>query len=242
MIRFLGIFCTACAVVLQMSKKKSDKGEETWESKHNITIKKWWYICLYILGFVFIFGTNFHANLSATTPEGTKEIASYVSSDSEEDTQDIDEKETEESVKESENNTNDLSNSSETATMSMSDGFTITLSTPEEADVSQTNDVIGLSIGSDYHVMYSDSFVEVNNEDAVIEYYKNVNIPTENIKSYEISGAPSYVGDYVDENNIHKEYILQDVGSSNYLNIEISDYENAMSTEDLISKFGITVK
>ena len=43
-VRILGMLFLATGVALCISKNKSDHGKETWESKHNIQIKKWWYI------------------------------------------------------------------------------------------------------------------------------------------------------------------------------------------------------
>lgn len=70
--KYLGIFLLAVGISLMWFKRKSDHGEETWESKHNIGIRKWQYILCIILGVVCIFGTNFHANFSTENSGKTK--------------------------------------------------------------------------------------------------------------------------------------------------------------------------
>lgn len=50
---YIGFFFILFGFALMGSKNKSNKGKETWESKHNIVIKKWWYILSFVAGILF---------------------------------------------------------------------------------------------------------------------------------------------------------------------------------------------
>lgn len=54
---WLFFFCTGLA--LNTVYKKQQRGEDTWETRHNIVVRKWWGTACMTLGVVVLIVTSF---------------------------------------------------------------------------------------------------------------------------------------------------------------------------------------
>ena len=139
-----------------------------------------------------------------------------------------------------ENSTDEKENTN-TVILTMSDGFALELTIPEQMKVSDNDTVIGLSYDDDYSASYMDSYVEIGDSSSVKDYFTNVGVSLDDVYSYTMNDKDVYIGEEITDAGIHHAYILQDVGSKNYLEVEFSDYENKMDTDNILENFAISL-
>ena len=268
--KYLGIFLLAVGFSLMWFKRKSDHGKETWESTHNIGIRKWQYILCIILGVVCIFGTNFHANFSTENSDKTKKETSSILPREENDSKEV-EKETadESSVATSKElakgDVTDLDQSGVTGTtenavddvnhtLKFIYGFLLDISYSGSGEFKNSEQsVCSITNDNNRYIMYTDSHVAVNDTEAILKEFSSSNYDTDNIYQYSLvqkSGATNFLpkcslkkvyGSLNNSNGYGDAMILEDVGASTYLAIEITDYSNSYTLDDLASEFVIKI-
>lgn len=256
--KYLGIFLLAVGISLMWSKRKSDHGEETWESKHNIGIRKWQYILCIILGVVCIFGTNFHANFSTENSGKTKKETSSILPKKEKDSQETEKEDTEESsvttaeellkdditdrdqpeVTETTGNAVDDVNH----TLKFLDGFLLDISYSGSGEFKNSEQsVCSISDDDNRYIMYTDSHVAVNDTAAILEEFSSSNYDTDNIYQYSLENGKKVYGSLNNSNGYGDAMLLEDVGASTYLAIEITDYSDSYTLDDLASEFVLKI-
>lgn len=256
--KYLGIFLLAVGISLMWSKRKSDHGEETWESKHNIGIRKWQYILCIILGVVCIFGTNFHANFSTENSGKTKKETSSILPKEEKDSQETEKEDTEESsvttaeelVKD---DTTDLDQPEVTGTtgnavndvnhtLKFIDGFLLDISYSGSGEFKNSEQsVCSITNDNNRYIMYTDSHVAVNDTEAILEEFSSSNYDTDNIYQYSLENGKKVYGSLNNSNGYGDAMLLEDVGASTYLAIEITDYSDSYTLDDLASEFVLKI-
>lgn len=256
--KYLGMFLLAVGFSLMWSKRKRDHGEETWESQHNIGIRKWQYILCIILGVVCIFGTNFHANFSTENSGKTKKETSSILPKEEKDSQETEKEDTEESsvttaeelVKD---NTTDQDQSEVTGTtgnavddvdhtLKFVDGFLLDISYSGTGEFKNSEQsVCSITNDNNRYIMYTDSHVAVNDTEAILKEFSSSNYDTDNIYQYSLENRKKVYGSLNNSNGYGDAMILEDVGASTYLAIEITDYSNSYTLDDLASEFVIKI-
>ena len=256
--KYLGIFLLAVGFILMWFKRKSDHGEETWESKHNIGIRKWQYILCIILGVVCIFGTNFHANFSTENSGKTKKETSSILPKEEKDSQETEKEDTEESsvttaeelVKD---DATDLDQPEVTGTtgnavddvnhtLKFLDGFLLDISYSGSGEFKNSEQsVCSISDDDNRYIMYTDSHVALNDTEAILKEFSSSNYDTDNIYQYSLENGKKVYGSLNNSNGYGDAMILEDVGSSTYLAIEITDYSNSYTLDDLASEFVLKI-
>ena len=239
-------------------KRKSDHGEETWESKHNIGIRKWQYILCIILGVVCIFGTNFHANFSTENSGKTKKETSSILPKEEKDSQETEKEDTEESsvttaeelVKD---DATDLDQPEVTGTtgnavddvnhtLKFLDGFLLDISYSGSGEFKNSEQsVCSISDDDNRYIMYTDSHVALNDTEAILKEFSSSNYDTDNIYQYSLENGKKVYGSLNNSNGYGDAMILEDVGASTYLAIEITDYSNSYTLDDLASEFVLKI-
>lgn len=256
--KYLGIFLLAVGFILMWFKRKSDHGEETWESKHNIGIRKWQYILCIILGVVCIFGTNFHANFSTENSGKTKKETSSILPKEEKDSQETEKEDTEESsvttaeelVKD---DATDLDQPEVTGTtgnavddvnhtLKFLDGFLLDISYSGSGEFKNSEQsVCSISDDDNRYIMYTDSHVALNDTEAILKEFSSSNYDTDNIYQYSLENGKKVYGSLNNSNGYGDAMILEDVGASTYLAIEITDYSNSYTLDDLASEFVLEI-
>lgn len=256
--KYLGIFLLAVGFILMWFKRKSDHGEETWESKHNIGIRKWQYILCIILGVVCIFGTNFHANFSTENSGKTKKETSFILPKEEKDSQETEKEDTEESsvttaeelVKD---DATDLDQPEVTGTtgnavddvnhtLKFLDGFLLDISYSGSGEFKNSEQsVCSISDDDNRYIMYTDSHVALNDTEAILKEFSSSNYDTDNIYQYSLENGKKVYGSLNNSNGYGDAMILEDVGASTYLAIEITDYSNSYTLDDLASEFVLKI-
>lgn len=256
--KYLGIFLLAVGFILMWFKRKSDHGEETWESKHNIGIRKWQYILCIILGVVCIFGTNFHANFSTENSGKTKKETSSILPKEEKDSQETEKEDTEESsvttaeelVKD---DATDLDQPEVTGTtgnvvddvnhtLKFVDGFLLDISYSGSGEFKNSEQsVCSITNDNNRYIMYTDSHVAVNDTEAILKEFSSSNYDTDNIYQYSLENGKKVYGSLNNSNGYGDAMLLEDVGASTYLAIEITDYSNASTLDDLASEFVLKI-
>lgn len=256
--KYLGIFLLAVGFILMWFKRKSDHGEETWESKHNIGIRKWQYILCIILGVVCIFGTNFHANFSTENSGKTKKETSSILPKEEKDSQETEKEDTEESsvttaeelVKD---DATDLDQPEVTGTtgnavddvnhtLKFIDGFLLDISYSGTGEFKNSEQsVCSISDDDNRYIMYTDSHVALNDTEAILKEFSSSNYDTDNIYQYSLENGKKVYGSLNNSNGYGDAMILEDVGASTYLAIEITDYSNSYTLDDLASEFVLKI-
>lgn len=256
--KYLGIFLLAVGFILMWFKRKSDHGEETWESKHNIGIRKWQYILCIILGVVCIFGTNFHANFSTENSGKTKKETSSILPKEEKDSQETEKEDTEESsvttaeelVKD---DATDLDQPEVTGTtgnavddvnhtLKFLDGFLLDISYSGSGEFKNSEQsVCSISDDDNRYIMYTDSHVALNDTEAILKEFSSSNYDTDNIYQYSLENGKKVYGSLNNSNGYGDAMILEDVGASTYLAIEITDYSNSYTLDDLASEFVLKI-
>lgn len=256
--KYLGIFLLAVGFILMWFKRKSDHGEETWESKHNIGIRKWQYILCIILGVVCIFGTNFHANFSTENSGKTKKETSSILPKEKKDSQETEKEDTEESsvttaeelVKD---DATDLDQPEVTGTtgnavddvnhtLKFLDGFLLDISYSGSGEFKNSEQsVCSISDDDNRYIMYTDSHVALNDTEAILKEFSSSNYDTDNIYQYSLENGKKVYGSLNNSNGYGDAMILEDVGASTYLAIEITDYSNSYTLDDLASEFVLKI-
>lgn len=256
--KYLGIFLLAVGFILMWFKRKSDHGEETWESKHNIGIRKWQYILCIILGVVCIFGTNFHANFSTENSGKTKKETSSILPKEEKDSQETEKEDTEESsvttaeelVKD---DATDLDQPEVTGTtgnavddvnhtLKFLDGFLLDISYSGSGEFKNSEQsVCSISDDDNRYIMYTDSHMALNDTEAILKEFSSSNYDTDNIYQYSLENGKKVYGSLNNSNGYGDAMILEDVGASTYLAIEITDYSNSYTLDDLASEFVLKI-
>ena len=256
--KYLGIFLLAVGISLMWSKRKSDHGEETWESKHNIGIRKWQYILCIILGVVCIFGTNFHANFSTENSDKTKKETSTILPKEEKDSQETEKEDADESsVATSEellkDDITDLDQPEVTGTtgnavddvdhtLKFVDGFLLNINySGSGAFKNSEQSVCSITNDNNRYIMYTDSHVAVNDTEAILKEFSSSNYDTDNIYQYSLENGKKVYGSLNNSNGYGDAMILEDVGASTYLAIEITDYSNSYTLDDLASEFVLKI-
>lgn len=256
--KYLGIFLLAVGFSLMWFKRKSDHGKETWESTHNIGIRKWQYILCIILGVVCIFGTNFHANFSTENSGKTKKETSSILPKEEKDSQETEKEDTEESsvttaeelVKD---DATDLDQPEVTGTtgnavddvnhtLKFLDGFLLDISYSGSGEFKNSEQsVCSISDDDNRYIMYTDSHVALNDTEAILKEFSSSNYDTDNIYQYSLENGKKVYGSLNNSNGYGDAMILEDVGASTYLAIEITDYSNSYTLDDLASEFVLKI-
>lgn len=217
--KYLGIFLLAVGFILMWFKRKSDHGEETWESKHNIGIRKWQYILCIILGVVCIFGTNFHANFSTENSGKTKKETSSILPKEEKDSQETEKEDTEESsvttaeelVKD---DATDLDQPEVTGTtgnavddvnhtLKFLDGFLLDISYSGSGEFKNSEQsVCSISDDDNRYIMYTDSHVALNDTEAILKEFSSSNYDTDNIYQYSLENGKKVYGSLNNSNGL----------------------------------------
>ena len=256
--KYFGIFLLAVGFSLMWSKRKSDHGEGTWESKHNIGIRKWQYILCIILGVVCIFGTNFHANFSTENSDKTKKETSTILPKKKHDSKEAEKEDADESsVATSEElakgDATDLDQSEMTGTtgnavndvnhtLKFIDGFLLDISYSGTGEFKNSEQsVCSITNDNNRYIMYTDSHVAVNDTEAILKEFSSSNYDTDNIYQYSLENGKKVYGSLNNSNGYGDAMILEDVGASTYLAIEITDYSNSYTLDDLASEFVLKI-
>lgn len=256
--KYLGIFLLAVGFSLMWFKRKNDHGKETWESTHNIGIRKWQYILCIILGVVCIFGTNFHANFSTENSDKTKKETSSILPREENDSKEVEKEAADESSvatsKElAKGDATDLDQSGVTGTtenavddvnhtLKFIDGFLLDISYSGSGEFKNSEQsVCSITNDNNRYVMYTDSHVAVNDTEAILKEFSSSNYDTDNIYQYSLENGKKVYGSLNNSNGYGDAMILEDVGASTYLAIEITDYSNSYTLDNLASEFVLKI-
>lgn len=211
-----------------------------------------------ILGVVCIFGTNFHANFSTENSGKTKKETSSILPKEEKDSQETEKEDTEESsvttaeelVKD---DATDLDQPEVTGTtgnavddvnhtLKFLDGFLLDISYSGSGEFKNSEQsVCSISDDDNRYIMYTDSHVALNDTEAILKEFSSSNYDTDNIYQYSLENGKKVYGSLNNSNGYGDAMILEDVGASTYLAIEITDYSNSYTLDDLASEFVLKI-
>ncbi len=266
MIKYLGIFLSVIGFALLNEQRRRKKGEETWEQKHGINVPKWLSIAMIVVGIVLTFGSNFKANLSVTGLDGEKKVIytteennSNITVDptesakepvikeqkiTEEDsnTDVIPELTKEAAVTEAVDNKDFEDSKMEVFSFSMNDGTPITLYQPDGMVIENGDGTYVTMTDEPYehYAYYGDSYVEIGDTYKISERFNEHGCLEENVSTLEYNGRTSYAGFIVKDSGTQYIYFYQDIGASNYLLIQITDYTGE-DIFDMLNMFALNL-
>lgn len=81
----------------------------------------------------------------------------------------------------------------------------------------------------------------MNDTEAILKEFSSSNYDTDNIYQYSLENGKKVYGSLNNSNRYGDALILEDVGTSTYLTIEITDYSNSYTLDDLASEFVLKI-
>ena len=256
MIRYLGIIIFIVGLYSLIQKKRIIKNGGVSNTK------SWLCVLGMVLGFILIFGSNFHANITV----GDKEIYSVGEDSGDEEESNIaveEETESYESEEETEDDsvcggvieesiydedpTLDVpvdqsfvdSTSNQSLTFHTMDGTPITIHPSSDFKVTSAEYCTILS-SDKLEAGYTESCLyneDSTIEDILSEYNKVYHI---DLKQEECNGKAVYMGSYMTDYDAHKLIVVQDTGEGHLIQIDITDYDKAIDDIDLFNMFGLS--
>ena len=110
--------------------------------------------------------------------------------------------------------------------------------------MSSDEHAISLQANSNYQCNYADSYIQTGDETAVQQWIDSHSVINDTdytnatANTFEYGGNCYYV--VCNADTFSTVYILQDIGSNNYLEITVDDYTNTLSPETIINTFCIS--
>lgn len=110
--------------------------------------------------------------------------------------------------------------------------------------MSSDEHAVSLQANSNYQCNYADSYIQTGDETAVQQWIDSHSVINDTdytnatANTFEYGGNCYYV--VCNADTFSTVYILQDIGSSNYLEITVDDYTNTLSPETIINTFCIS--
>ena len=110
--------------------------------------------------------------------------------------------------------------------------------------MSSDEHAVALQANSNYQCNYADSYIQTGDETAVQQWIDSHSVINDTdytnatTNTFEYGGNCYYV--VCNADTFSTVYILQDIGSSNYLEITVDDYTNTLSPETIINTFCIS--
>lgn len=139
----------------------------------------------------------------------------------------------------SESQTSTDTDSQESKLLIMEDGLELTFLCDKRTV--NTHNVVFSIIEENYDIRYIDSFIEIGNKDSIHALYELNEYHIDDIKEYETESGSTLCVAFKEDDNlcVNRALILQDIGSEDYLCIEIKDYTKRMSEKEIIDMAAI---
>lgn len=127
-------------------------------------------------------------------------------------------------------------------TLKFVDGFLLDISYSGSGEFKNSEQAVcSISDDNNRYIMYTDSHVAVNDTEAILKEFSSSNYDTDNIYQYRLENGKKVYGSLNNSNGYGDAMILEDVGASTYLAIEITDYSNSYTLDDLASEFVLKI-